>query len=49
MEFGSHRDELILEPNAEYQYSLKSDDTYLVDIDLKTSDPTSGNFCFLCI
>ena len=42
MEFGSHGDELILEPNSEYHYSLKSDDTYLVDIDLKTTDPTSG-------
>ena len=42
MEFGSHTDELILEPNSEYHYSLKSDDTYLIDIDLETTDPTSG-------
>ena len=42
MEFGSHRDEVILEPNSEYHYSLKSDDTYLVDIDLVTTNPTSG-------
>ena len=50
MEFGSHGDELILEPNSEHHYSLKSDDTYLVDIDLVTTDPTSGKeaiFCFL--
>ena len=42
MEYGSHTDEIILEPNSEFQFSLKSDDTYLVDINLETTDPTSG-------
>ena len=42
MEYGSHTDEILLEPNSEFQFSLKSDDTYLVDIDLETTVPTSG-------
>ena len=42
MEYGSHTDEIILEPNSQFQFSMKSDDTYLVDIDLETTDPTSG-------
>jgi len=42
MEYGSHTDEIILEPNSQFQFSLKSDDTYLVDIDLETTDPTSA-------
>ena len=47
MEFGSHIDDIILEPNSEFHYSLKSDDTYIVDIDLDTTVPTSGNNYFL--
>lgn len=42
MEYGSHTDKIILEPNSEFHYSLKSDDTYLVDIDLDTTVPTSA-------
>jgi len=41
MEFGSHMDDIMLEPNSEFHYSLKSDDTYIVDIDLDTTVPTS--------
>ena len=42
MEYGSHKDDIMLEPSSEFYYSLKSDDTYLVDIDLGTTVPTSG-------
>ena len=42
MEYGSHTDEILLEPNSEFKFSSKSDDTYLVDIELETTDPTSG-------
>ena len=42
MEYGKWNKSEIILPNSEFQYSLKSDDTYLVDIELKTAFPTSG-------
>ena len=42
MEYGKWNKSEIILPNSEFQYSLKSDDMYLVDIELKTAFPTSG-------